>query len=147
MRVVAVGPWDRPGWAAALEAAGHEVIEGRSIERFPGLKYSEAELIDLVGEADAVLVSSRDPMTRRIIEACPRLRIIAKATIGVEVIDLDAATDRAIVVCNSPALENLIGVAEGAVGQILALVKRVHINERLPRAGQWRADERLGELL
>ena len=97
MRVVAVGPWDRPGWAAALEAAGHEVIEGRSIERFPGLKYSEAELIELVGEADAVLVSSRDPMTRRIIEACPRLRIIAKATIGVEVIDLDAATDRAIV--------------------------------------------------
>jgi D-3-phosphoglycerate dehydrogenase len=94
-----------------------------------------------------VLVSSRDKMTRSIIEACPKLRIIAKATIGVEVIDLDAATDRGIVVCNSPALENLIGVAEGAIGQILALVKRVPVNERLLREGKWRADERLGELL
>jgi phosphoglycerate dehydrogenase-like enzyme len=86
-------------------------------------------------------------MTRPIIEACPRLRIIAKATIGVEVIDIDAAPERGILVCNSPALENLIGVAEGAIGQMLALVKRVAINERLLREGKWRADERLGELL
>jgi D-3-phosphoglycerate dehydrogenase len=147
MRIVAVGPWDRPGWSAPLEAAGHEVVEGRSIEQFPGLKYSQAELIELIGDADAVLVSSRDPMTRPVIEACPRLRIIAKATIGVEVIDLEAASERGILVCNSPALENLIGVAEGAIAQILALVKRVPINERLLRAGEWRADERLGELL
>jgi D-3-phosphoglycerate dehydrogenase len=147
MRVVAVGPWDRPGWAALLQAAGIEVIEGRSIEHFPGEPYSQAELIELVRDADAVLVSSRDRMTRPIIDACPKLRIIAKATIGVEVIDLDAATEHGIVVCNSPALENLIGVAEGAIAQILALVKRVRINERLLRAGQWRADDRLGELL
>jgi D-3-phosphoglycerate dehydrogenase len=147
MRIVAVGPWDKPGWTAPLEAAGHTVVEGRSIEQFPGMPYSQAELIDLVKDADAVLVSSRDKMTRTIIEACPKLRIIAKATIGVEVIDLEAATERGIVVCNSPALENLIGVAEGAIGQILALVKRVPINERLLREGKWRADERLGELL
>jgi D-3-phosphoglycerate dehydrogenase len=147
MRVVAVGPWDRPGWATALEAAGHEVVEGRSIEHFPGQPYSQDELIALVQDADAVLVSSRDRMTREIIEACPRLRIIAKATIGVEVIDLDAATERGIVVCNSPALENLVGVAEGAVLQILTLLKRVRINERLLRDGAWRADDRLGELL
>jgi phosphoglycerate dehydrogenase-like enzyme len=147
MHIVAVGPWDRPGWTAPLEAAGHTVVEGRSIEQFPGQPYSQAELIDLVKDADAVLVSSRDKMTRTIIEACPNLRIIAKATIGVEVIDIDAATERGIVVCNSPALENLIGVAEGAIAQMLALVKRVPVNERLLREGKWRADERLGELL
>ena len=147
MRIVAVGPWDRPGWAAALTAAGHEVIEGRSIEHFPGQPYSQAEMIELCRDADAVLVSSRDRMTRPIIEASPRLRIIAKATIGGEVIDLDAATDHGIVVCNSPALENLVGVAEGAIAQILALVKRVRINERMLREGKWRADDRLGELL
>jgi phosphoglycerate dehydrogenase-like enzyme len=147
MRIVAVGPWDRPGWTAPLEAAGHEVVEGRSIEQFPGLPYPQAELIDMIKDADAVLVSSRDKLTRPIIEACPRLRIIAKATIGVEVIDLGAATECGVLVCNSPALENLIGVAEGAIGQILALVKRVRVNERLLREGKWRADERLGELL
>jgi len=147
MRIVAVGHWDRPGWTAPLVAAGHEVVEGRSIEHFPALPYSQAEMIELVKDADAVLISSRDRMTRPIIEACPKLRIIAKATIGVEVIDLDAATEHGIVVCNSPALENLTGVAEGAVAQILALLKRVRINERLLRAGQWRADDRLGELL
>ena len=147
MRVVAVGPWDRPGWTQPLAEAGYDVIEGRSIEHFPGQPYSQAEMIELCRDADAVLVSSRDQMTRPIIEACPKVRLIAKATIGVEVIDLDAATEHGILVCNSPALENLIGVAEGAVAQILALLKRVRINERLLRAGQWRADDRLGELL
>src|SRR5213076_2551345 len=95
-RVVAAGPWDDPGWQHALEEAGCEVVLGRSFERFPGQAYTEDELIDLFKSADAVLVSSREQVTRRVLEACPHLKIVAKATIGVERIDLDGATDSEI---------------------------------------------------
>src|SRR3970282_1191830 len=91
-RVVASGPWDDdPGWQAGLEQAGCEVLLGRFFNRFPGEAYSENELIDLFSDADAVLVSTRERVTRRVLEACPRLRIVAKATIGVERIALEGA--------------------------------------------------------
>src|SRR5947207_1401514 len=83
-RVVAAGPWDDPGWQHALEDAGCEVVLGRSFERFPGQAYTEGELIDLFKDADAVLVSTREQVTRRVLEACPHLKIVAKATIPVD---------------------------------------------------------------
>src|SRR5207249_1335192 len=82
-RVVAAGPWDDPGWQHALEDAGCEVVLGRSFERFPGQAYTEGELIDLFKDADAVLVSTREQVTRRVLEACPHLKILAKRTIGI----------------------------------------------------------------
>jgi len=147
-RVVASGPWDDdPGWQAALEEAGCEVLLGRSFDRFPGQPYSEDELIDLFSGADAVLVSTRERVTRRVLEACPRLRIVAKATIGVERIDLEAAGALGILVVNSPAPENFLGMAEATVGLILALAKRLIANQRRLREGRWKQTDSLGALL
>jgi phosphoglycerate dehydrogenase-like enzyme len=146
-RVVASGPWDDSGWAAALEAGGCEVVLGRSFERFPGQAYSEDELIELFKDADAVVVSTREQVTRRVLEACPHLRIVAKATIGVERIDLAAATDSGILVVNSPAPENFLGVAEATIGLILALGKRLIPNQRRLREGRWKHPDSLGTLL
>jgi D-3-phosphoglycerate dehydrogenase len=146
-RVVAAGPWDDPGWQDALEEAGCEVVLGRSFERFPGQAYGEDELIDLFKDAEAVLVSSREQVTRRVLDACPRLRIVAKATIGVERIDLEAATDSGILVVNSPAPENYLGVAEATIGLILALTKRMIPNQRRLREGRWKHPDSLGAML
>ena len=147
-RVVASGPWDDdPGWQAALAEADCEVVLGRSFDRFPGQAYSEHELIDLFSDADAVLVSTRERVTRRVLEACPRLKIVAKATIGVERIDLDAAAEFGILVVNSPAPENFLGMAEATIGLILALTKRLMVNQRRLREGQWKHLTSLGTLL
>ena len=146
-RVVASGPWDDPGWQDALEEAGCQVVLGRSFERFPGQPYSEDELIDLFKDADAVLVSTREQVPRRVLEACPRLKIVAKATIGVDRIDLDAAADLGILVANSPAPENYLGVAEATIGLILALTKRMIPNQRRLREGQWKHPDSLGTML
>jgi len=146
-RVVAAGPWDDPGWQHALEDAGCEVVLGRSFERFPGQAYTEGELIDLFKDADAVLVSTREQVTRRVLEACPHLKIVAKATIGVERIDLDAARDSGILVVNSPAPQNYLGVAEATIGLILTLTKRLIGNQRRLREGQWKHPDSLGRML
>jgi D-3-phosphoglycerate dehydrogenase len=148
LRVVASGPWDDDaGWQGPLEQAGCEVVLGRSFERFPGQAYDEAELIDLFKGADAVLVSTRERVSRPILEASPQLRIVAKATIGVERIDLEAASDLGILVVNSPAPENYLGVAEATVGLIVTLTKRMIPNQRRLREGRWKYPEGLGAML
>ena len=136
-KVVATGPWDEPGWQEPLERAGCEVIMGRSFDRFPGDEYGDDELIELVRDADAVLVSTRERIGRKVLENCPRLKIVAKATIGVERVDAAAAADLGILVVNSPAPENYLGIAEAAVGLIIALNKRLVAGQRLLQAGRW----------
>ena len=147
-RVVATGPWeDPPGWEKTLEEAGCEVVLGRSFDAFPGEPYDEDELIGLLRDAEAAIVSTRERVTRRVLEACPQLKIVAKATIGIEGIDLDAATDLGILVVNSPAPENYLGVAEATVGLMLALVKRLPANQRTVREHGWKNPTILGTVL
>jgi D-3-phosphoglycerate dehydrogenase len=123
------------------------VVLGRSFDAFPGEPYGEDELIELLRDADAAIVSTRESVTRRVLEACPRLRIVAKATIGIEGIDLDAATDLGVLVVNSPAPENYLGVAEAAIGLMLALVKRLPANQRTLRENAWKHPGILGTVL
>lgn len=147
-RVVVTGPWEDPqGWQKPLEEAGCDVVLGRSFDAFPGNLYKEEQLIELLRDSDAAIVSTRERITRRVLEACPRLKIVAKATIGIEGIDLDAATDLGILVVNSPAPENYLGVAEATVGLILALVKRLPANQRTVRENAWKTPDILGAML
>jgi phosphoglycerate dehydrogenase-like enzyme len=72
----------------------------------------------------------------------PSLRIVAKYTIGTEDVDLDAATALGILVTHSPTEANWGGVAEGTIGFMLALLKKLGARDRHVKAGGWR-DKRL----
>ena len=137
-RVAVTGPWLLPGWDDGLSAAGCEVICGPSIDEAPSTPLSEDELNRLCSGADAILVSTREQITSAALDAAPNLKIVAKATIGVERIDLDAATERDVLVVNSPAPENIIGLAEATVGIVAALAKRLIEKESRVRGGGWR---------
>lgn len=146
-RVVASGPWEHPGWDRPFREAGVELIQGISFDEQPGEAYIEDELIDLLRDADALLVSTRDTITRRVMEHCPRLKIIAKSTIGVERIDLDSAADLGIVVVNSPAPENFLGVAEATIGLIMVLTKQMPAIQQRLREGKWKDPTSFGRML
>ena len=143
-RVVATGPWEQLEWQKPLEDAGCEVVLGKSFDQFPGEVYSEQDLIDLLRDADVALVSTRDRITRQVLESSPRLKLVVKATIGVEKIDLEAAADLGIVVVNSPAPENYLGVAEATVGLAIMLVKRLQTAQRLLTEGKWKQRALMG---
>ena len=132
----------RPGQEAlrsALEQAACSVAFGRPFDD-PAGPYSEDELRALVADADAVMVmGSRDRITRRVMEGGPQLKTIAKTGIGVETIDVRAATELGILVSNTPIPENYLSVAEGTVARILALAKQLKLADRNARLGRWRS--------
>src|SRR6266403_4553241 len=83
-------------------------------------RLSEAELLPAVKGAIALLVRSETRVTRKVIEAAPQLRVVGRAGVGVDNVDFEAATDRGVVVMNTPG-GNTISTAELSFAMILAL--------------------------
>src|SRR4030042_5896587 len=83
---------------------------------------SPAELIDIIGEYDALVVRSETQVTAEVIEAGKRLQVVGRAGVGVDNIDLEAATRKGIVVVNVPA-GNTISTTEHTIALMLALAR------------------------
>lgn len=95
----------------------------------------EEAMAEACVEAQALLARV-GAVTRRVIEAAPRLRIVARHGVGVDSVDLDAATAHGVVVTTAGSL-NATAVAEYTFGLLLALVRKVREADRLMRAGGW----------
>ena len=100
----------------------------------PGLK--GAELADAIAAADAVLVRSATQITRESLARANGLKVIGRAGVGVDTIDVDAATEQGIAVLTAPA-GNTISAAELTFALTLALARRVSAADRSMKAGQW----------
>ena len=89
----------------------------------------------------------RAPIDGNFLDRLPELRIVSKYTIGVEDVDLDAATARGVLVTHCPTEANWGGVAEGTVGFMLTLLKQVRERDRHVKAGGWRDSSLMGTYL
>ena len=121
---------DLPRSAVALLAAQ----PGWTIDAAPGRPLPE--LLAAVADADALVVRSATKVTRQVIDAAPKLRVIARAGTGVDNVDLDAASARGIVVMNAPGA-NSISVAELAMGQLLALARHLPAADAAMKTHKW----------
>ena len=130
-----------------LEQSGCELVLGKDQDEFPKHRYSEDELVALIGDCDAIWAAQRDVISGTVLARSPKLRAVIKAAIGYETIDVDAATELGILVCNSPARENFTGVAEATVGLMSMLFKRLVHNQTLLRGGGWKRNEHRGHLM
>ena len=126
---------------AALARAGCEVTVADPEAPRP-------RLAELARGADALLGATfRGIIDREFLEISPRLRIVAKYTIGVDDVALDAATALGVLVTHCPTEANWGGVAEGAIGLMLALLKRIRERDRHVKAGGWRDSPVYGSYL
>ena len=96
----------------------------------------EDELARTLPEYDAIIVRSPTKLTADLIAAGSNLKFIGRAGVGVDNIDVDAATARGIVVMNAPR-GNIVSTAEHTVAMIMAVVRRVAEADRSLRAGRW----------
>src|SRR6516162_10193406 len=97
--------------------------------------WTEDELLRELTGVDAV-VAGTEPYSRRVIEAAPRLRVIARVGVGYDTVDLAAATDHGVAVTIAPGT-NQDAVAEHTFALLLALAKRVVRQHRLVEQGEW----------
>ncbi len=94
-------------------------------------------------EADALLVRSAAKVPREVIEQAPRLRVIGRAGIGVDNIDLDAATQAGILVMNTPG-GNSVAVAEHTLALMLSLARSIPQASASTKSGKWEKKAFLG---
>jgi D-3-phosphoglycerate dehydrogenase len=118
--------------AEVLRAAGHELLTARC--------RTAGEVIAAAQDVDAVLVQYA-PITAEVLDALPRLRLVSRYGVGVDVVDTDVARARGVWVCNVPDY-GTTEVALHAVAMLLALLRNLAEHDRQVHAGRW--DHRLG---
>jgi phosphoglycerate dehydrogenase-like enzyme len=130
-----------------LRAAGCDLQLGKPADDFPDFRYERKQLVSLIGHCDIVFPVGRDFIDGDILDSCPNVQAVVKSSIGIESVDVDAATDLGILCCNSPTPENYMGVAEAAMGLMVALFKRLKLNESYMRAAGWKEAHNRGTLM
>lgn len=115
--------------------------EGWTIEEVP--PKDTAAIKKALAGATAWILRSGTQVTTTLLEAAPQLKVIGRAGIGVDNIDLEAATRRGILVMNTPG-GNAVSVAEHTFALLLALARRVPAADQSTRAGEWRKNEFAG---
>jgi D-3-phosphoglycerate dehydrogenase len=147
LTVIATGPSGPPEELDPLRAAGHEVVIGRPLDLPARQAYAEAELIEQCRVADVVLASHLERVSATVMEHAEHLGLVIVPFIGVDKIDVPAATRLGVLVANSPTPENFIAVAEATIGLVLMLLKRVKRGESRLRRGEWARREDRGDFL
>ncbi|MDR2035648.1 MAG: phosphoglycerate dehydrogenase [Coriobacteriales bacterium] len=117
-----------PNAVTLLEAAGHTVDVK--------LGMTAEETIAAIGVYDALIVRSATKVTREVIEAGTNLKIIGRAGVGVDNVDVDAATERGIIVCNAPT-SNVVSAAEQTMCLLLASARKTPQANASMQAGEW----------
>jgi D-3-phosphoglycerate dehydrogenase len=126
LRILVTEPICGPG-LEALRAAG-DVTTDLSLDR--------DGLLDAIGNVGALVVRSHTLVDRELIERAPRLRVVGRAGVGVDNIDIPFATARGIVVVNAPE-GNILSAAEHTIALMLSLSRHVTTADRDLRAGSW----------
>src|SRR5258706_4616867 len=129
MKVLVCGPISPKGIALLQQRPEFEVVV------LPK-QLSEAELLPLVKDAVAMVVRSETKVTRKVIEAASLLRVVGRAGVGIDNVDVEAATQRGVVVMNTPG-GNTISTAELSFAMLLSLARKVPQACASMAAGKW----------
>mgnify|MGYP001378767804 CR=1 FL=1 len=118
-----------------LEKEGKDLINvaGEAVDK-KGIE--PAELLQIIGEYDGLIVRGRTKVTREVFEAAKNLKAIGRAGVGVDNIDLEAAKEHGVTVVNAPT-STTIAVAELAFGLMLAMVREIPRGDASMKQEQW----------
>lgn len=142
-KVLVTEPFDR---------AGIDLLRGKTEVSSPSLVYATVderigldteELKAIIGDYDALLVRSQTRVGADVIEKAQKLQVIGRAGVGVDNIDVEAATRKGIVVVNAPTA-NIIAAAEHTVALMLALARNIPQANASLKRGEWRRSAFVG---
>ncbi len=137
VRIVAADDIKGGGLRMLQDAFGEAAVVARG-------KFSENELVEAISAIDVLLVRSGTTVTRKVIEAgAGRLKLIGRAGVGTDNIDKEAATEKGIIVMNTP-MGNTVSAAEQAIALIFATARNIARADHLMQQGKWAKKELKG---
>ena len=126
-----------------MDPKAAEIFRARGVEvdERPGL--SKEELKAIIGGYDGLAIRSATKVTADLLAAAPRLKVVGRAGIGVDNVDIPAATARGVVVMNTP-FGNSITTAEHAIALMFALARELPQADASTQAGKWEKNRFMG---
>ena len=104
---------------------------------------SPDDLAAIIGQYDGLAIRSSTKVTRALLDAAPNLKVVGRAGIGVDNVDIPAATQRGVVVMNTP-FGNSITTAEHAIALLFALARQLPEADSSTQAGKWEKNRFMG---
>ena len=129
--------------ADQLSPAAVEIFRQRGLDADVKVGLSPDELLAVVGDYDGLAIRSATKVTANVLAAAPRLKVVGRAGIGVDNVDVEAATAAGVVVMNTP-FGNATTTAEHAISLIMALARDIPAADRSTRAGKWEKSRFMG---
>jgi D-3-phosphoglycerate dehydrogenase len=126
-----------------ISAEGLQALKKGDVEVDVRLDLTKETILEAIAEYDALVVRSATKVTAPVIEAGKKLRVIGRAGSGVDNIDVDAATQRGIIVVNAPASNN-VAVAELTLGLMLGLARQIPQAHASLQTGKWERNKFMG---
>jgi D-3-phosphoglycerate dehydrogenase len=114
---------------------------GLDVDYKPGMKADE--LLTVIGQYDGLAVRSATKVTAKVLEAAKKLKVVGRAGIGVDNIDVPKATARGVIVMNTP-FGNSITTAEHAIAMMFALARDLPVANASTQAGKWEKNRFMG---
>ena len=126
-----------------LDAEGLEILKnsGFPVDEVSGL--TEDELCAKIGDYDALIIRSGTKVTKKVIDAAKKLRVIGRAGVGVDNIDVPYATDKGILVMNTPSA-NILSAAEHSCAMLLAVARNIPFAHESMHKGEWKRSKYTG---
>ena len=119
-----------------LKDSGMEVV---ALEKAP----SEDELCAMIGEYDGLIIRSGTKVTAKVIDAAKNLKVVGRAGVGVDNVDIPAATAKGILVMNTP-MANILSAAEHTCAMIMSLARNIPMAHASMHAGEWKRSKFTG---
>ena len=129
--------------ADELSPAAVRIFAERGVEAEVRTGLTKDEFAAIIADYDGLAVRSATKVTADILAVATRLKVVGRAGIGVDNIDVDAATQRGVVVMNTP-FGNSVTTAEHAISLMLALCRQIPLADRSTRAGKWEKSRFMG---
>ncbi|EGO95685.1 phosphoglycerate dehydrogenase [Acidiphilium sp. PM] len=126
-----------------LSPAAIDIFKRRGIDVTVKTGLAPAELREIIGEFDGLAIRSATKVTRELLDAATNLKVIGRAGIGVDNVDVKSATTRGVVVMNTP-YGNAITTAEHAIGLMFALARELPEASASTKAGKWEKNRFMG---
>ena len=129
--------------ADQLSPAAVSIFKERGLATDVKVGLAKEELEKIIGDYDGLAVRSATKVTEKVIAAAKKLKVVGRAGIGVDNIDVKAATAKGIIVMNTP-FGNSITTAEHALSLMMALARQIPEADRSTQAGKWEKSKFLG---